>query len=936
MEDRYTPFKRKQFILSTILTRRNIIALLLLIQTIYTQVEISDANEIHQITFGNKYYLMVVNPGWGLSPILNHIESKCGYLQNMRNYLLHIIDAESICKKDDITRLGKCINYLSNSIYIDKITYLKIFNQQLVNMFPSEKGYLSIESENPDSFTRFLRGHKNTQDVLYILASLFLLSEGMKIPIEIVNDPKEGNRLVLVNKKEKKEGEKNSGDVFYINSPMVMLDEKGVPVYHQKTEDIVNFFKGIGYGSIRVPTEFLHNNPYKSLSDGNLLCNPIFLIQSYFFEYINTAGMYKRIAEIMYELLDRPSCIYGDDYELTWSPTRRYIIRKFFMIKNNYYLRISSLPRYIKHLRDIEKVCNDLYSQMPSVHKEVHSMHYPIPSYIRRKDRNIVTEDNYIEHLLFNLFVCFTFNQYTNRQTTSHLPSPSSHLVEFFDKNKCKIQSEDSTLRSDWCKMVLGNLSAENVFYTEEKNKIEFGLLNMLYAIKGLAGTNKELEVAINCVDGIIKKKRIDESDQAEIKESLQEAFKSLSLNKSIEVECESLKLIKTFSGRADIFTDENTSIVVSYSEYPFHSYRRLEIEMPHFIFDFTVVPTTPTEENTVDFNSINTQLCNMKEGVVALYSYIKWHIDQYLDIVLDKIAYVLDKEYTFTNKIALAMKSGYKSVPKNLLVIGDLDCIVYKAKIVEVFLIHSSTETLDITNPMVKFTSKLIDSVPLDDLRVRKIMLRGCLYNKNFGLYYPQIKYDVEEVLEPYKDSASAMLLIENLFSLDISLLAITNSFASLATLLKRYKSNKEKYFIFGSEQVSQKIIKKLSENKEDNADIKTILNTIRSCTDAMGDYCADNIFMGWLLHIGSLDENILILVFITIYDYIDTSNLTENVKALLRSKNIGHTIKSAVSLLLDNKSEIMKGEEDLSFKTGKYHKMLRFTRSLCSSEYS
>ncbi|OAG32573.1 hypothetical protein NEIG_02657, partial [Nematocida sp. ERTm5] len=210
------------------------------------------------------------------------------------------------------------------------------------------------------------------------------------------------------------------------------------------------------------------------------------------------------------------------------------------------------------------------------------------------------------------------------------------------------------------------------------------------------------------------------------------------------------------------------------------------------------------------------------------------------------------------------------------------------------------------------------------------------CLYNKNFGLYYPQIKYDVEEVLEPYKDPASVMLLIENLFSLDISLLAITNSFASLATLLKMYKSNKEKYFIFGSEQVSRKIIKKLSENKEDNADIKTILNTIRSCTDATGDYCADNIFMGWLLHIGSLDENIPLLAFKAIYDYIDTSNLTENVKALLRRGYINSMSKNISGLLLDNKSEIMKGEEDLSFKTGKYHKMLRFTRNLCLPECS
>ncbi|OAG33492.1 hypothetical protein NEIG_02485 [Nematocida sp. ERTm5] len=929
MEEKYTLFKRKQFRLSTIPIRRNIIALLLLIQIVYTQVELLETNKIHEITLGSRENVLI-NPNGEISPLKLHIMYKCGYMQNLRKHLAYIIDTESIHAKSKPPKRSIYSLYLLNSTHedSDKTKYLKEFNRQLVNMFPSEEGRLSIESESYDSFTRFLRAHEDTKDVFYVLASLFLLSEKVKIPIKVVNYRNEGNMLVL--KKETSETSKLRVELF-----MTILDKNGAPVYQKKTEDIVNFFKNVGYGSsLKVPIEFLRYYNIKDLSKGSFLCNPRFLIQSYIFEYIDDSCKYIKFVKAIYELLDEKTPINKNN--LSMLSDERAVNAYFSMFMEGRTRSSIETSEYIHAIANIEKVCSDLYSQMPSVHKEVHSMHYPIPSYIRRKDKNIVTEDNYIEHLLFDLFVCFTFNQYTNRQTTSHLSSPTSNLVEFFDRNMQKIQSEDSTLRSDWCKMVLGNLSAENVFYTEEKKQIEFGLLNMLYAIKGLAGTNKELEVAINCVDGIIKKKRIEESDQAEIKESLENVFKSLSLNKSIEVECESLKLIKTFSGRVDIFTKDNF-IVVSYREHSFHSYRRLEIEIPHFIFDFTVVPTTPSEGNTVDLSSINTQLCNTPIPEVRKDDCIKWHIEQYLSIQKNRIAHAMEKEYTFTNKIALALNSsGYNAIPVSLLLWENLDYMEYKAKIVEVFLIHSSTDTLDITNPMVKFTSKLIDSVPLDDPRVRKIMLRGCLYNKNFGLYYPQIKYDVEEVLEPYKDPASVMLLIENLFSLDISLLAITNSFASLATLLKMYKSNKEKYFIFGSEQVSRKIIKKLSENKEDNADIKTILNTIRSCTDATGDYCADNIFMGWLLHIGSLDENIPLLAFKAIYDYIDTSNLTENVKALLRRGYINSMSKNISGLLLDNKSEIMKGEEDLSFKTGKYHKMLRFTRNLCLPECS
>ncbi|OAG32520.1 hypothetical protein NEIG_01630 [Nematocida sp. ERTm5] len=113
-------------------------------------------------------------------------------------------------------------------------------------MFPSEEGRVPIESENPDSFTRFLREYEG--DDLYILASLFLLSKKVKILIEIVNDPEKGNSLVLKKKKE-------SG--FHINLPMGIIDTCGNFMYQQKTEDIVNFFKSIGHqSSLKVPKEF--------------------------------------------------------------------------------------------------------------------------------------------------------------------------------------------------------------------------------------------------------------------------------------------------------------------------------------------------------------------------------------------------------------------------------------------------------------------------------------------------------------------------------------------------------------------------------------------------------------------------------------------------------------------------------------------------------
>ncbi|KAI5166033.1 hypothetical protein NEIRO03_0696 [Nematocida sp. AWRm78] len=924
MDKRCTTIRSNKYVLSTILTKKYIIALLLLIKTLYAHVGMSDANEIDKMVLGSKNNI-AINSNGDLSSIKGYILHKCGYMKNLRHYLSYMIKIEPERIETNTAKLNRCTRYLLKYIYDcpENKTYLREFNQQLINMFPSERGHLSIESESSDSFTRFLRECKTKLDSLYVLASLFLLSEGVKIPIEIVNDPSKGNCLVL--KKKREFG-------FYINLSMNIMDTNGNLVYQQKTEDIVNFFKDGEEGdSLKVPCDFLFHYSYCGLSKGNFLFGPRFLIQSYFFEYIDTVDMYMDFVRIVYELINEqmPINMY---YPSTKSEKK--VINAFYWIfieKRNSW-RIKT-PYYVEEILKIENMWNNTGSQTPSLHKEVQSMRSPAPSYIRRKDRNSVTEDNYIEKVLFDLFVCFTFNQYINKHSTSHLPSPSSELKSFFEKNKHKIQNENSTLHSEWCEVV-NVLPSKGIFYTDNKKQIEFGLLNMLFSIEELAGANQELRSSIACLLTIIKRKHIEESDQAEIQNNLKNVFKSLSLNKSIEVECKNLKLEKTGSGKLEIFTDCDTPIVITYSEYPFYSYRYLEIEVPHITSNF--VPASSDNRDIFDIKYIGSELWDIITPEKSPDGDVKWHIEQYIDIEQDKIAHAIDSEYNFTNKILYSLHDGYSSIPNSLMLWGSLDCIEYKAKIVEMFLIHSSYETLSITNPMVQFTSKLIDSVPLDDPRVRKIMLRGCLYNKNFGLYYPKIKYDVGEILEPYMGVTcvlGSMVLIKPLFSSDIHHMAIANSFVSFANFLKKHRSSRERYIIFGSKDLCRKIIKANLRYTIEEEDMKFILNSIQRNTDASGDYCADNIFMGWLLHIGSLDDDIPVKITRAIYGYINYKNLTKNIKVLLQAECINSTAKNVLSLLICKKSKLLEGDEHLSLKVEKYQQIINFAEFMVKS---
>ncbi|KAI5169871.1 hypothetical protein NEIRO03_2727, partial [Nematocida sp. AWRm78] len=168
MEEKYILFKRKQFRLSTIPTGGNIIALLLLIQAVYAQVKLLETNKIHDMILKSSDNISI-NPNGEISPLKLHIMYKCGYMQNLRKHLAYIIDTESIHAKSKPPKRSIYSLYLLNSTHedSDKTKYLKKFNRQLVNMFPSEEGRLSIESESYDSFTRFLRAHKDKKDVFY-------------------------------------------------------------------------------------------------------------------------------------------------------------------------------------------------------------------------------------------------------------------------------------------------------------------------------------------------------------------------------------------------------------------------------------------------------------------------------------------------------------------------------------------------------------------------------------------------------------------------------------------------------------------------------------------------------------------------------------------------------------------------------------------------
>ncbi|KAI5156985.1 hypothetical protein NEPAR06_2430, partial [Nematocida parisii] len=365
------------------LNKNNILIILLLMtHSIYARLDTRDASTIQKMKLGDKDSQVVIDPEGGLSPFYQCIMERSGYIKNLRGYL-HAIDGS-----------GDQVGGYGSTIFKESSEYMQAFTQQLINMFPSEDRYLSIESENPDSFTRFLRRHEDRSDSLYILASLFLLSEGINIPIRIVESKVNKNKILILKKKKvkrpKEEEDRNISseydelekrkpsrrEGFHINLHMNIKkkNKEGKTVERtpqKKTEEIVSFFKSIATTNssycLKVPEEFSMPTTHEEFLKGNFLCNPKFLVQSYFFEYIDSVEMYEEFVRAVYELITEQ--ILNNDKKKSENISMK-TGKKAQEVFDSLFIKQDSaeLPSKVKYTEDfilVEHKLNDELQPMP-------------------------------------------------------------------------------------------------------------------------------------------------------------------------------------------------------------------------------------------------------------------------------------------------------------------------------------------------------------------------------------------------------------------------------------------------------------------------------------------------------------------------------------------------------------------------------------------
>ncbi|OAG32326.1 hypothetical protein NEIG_02647, partial [Nematocida sp. ERTm5] len=388
-----------------------------------------------------------------------------------------------------------------------------------------------------------------------------------------------------------------------------------------------------------------------------------------------------------------------------------------------------------------------------------------MPLYNRKKDEFVDAKfdrEDYIiiEPALLCLFFLFTFDSNTGRHDISHLPSPSKELKKFFAKYSDPLQVMDYTMHREWHRVV-EDLPNKDISYCsnlfDSRNEIQFGLLNMIYVIREIAGKNDtELNEKIKSMESIIdSSKNISEPGKNSILMNIQEICTYLSKNKKIKIQCKSFFTKKLKNGLMDtsIYYSPTFQIIYKKKEKDAGS---VVIEL----FGPNNEDGDPDHNGNIKCEVSENMLRNrdsvakktlrdIKKKYIEPKSYIGYIMRQYTDLYLNKISYAIKGKYRFTKRIQSILDSGYIN-PNGLLLCGNLETLQYKAEIIEIFLKKNQSYTesyrnaIGKNNPMVQFTRNLVGSVPINEYSVKEKFQSSGIYDGKYKDWYPWVEQDV------------------------------------------------------------------------------------------------------------------------------------------------------------------------------------------------
>ncbi|EIJ87338.1 hypothetical protein NEPAR07_0932 [Nematocida parisii] len=820
-----------------------IIKLLLVINHVHTKIALTDIQKIEQVVFDVNNNL-VINPDGPLNGLRGYLLDKSGYMHNKRFFSSEIdtfytmngsVNSESgqfVC--DCVRKKVKDHAYIDIDTDKAKKKYLIRYHTQLIRMFPSAGDNLSISAGRPNALIRFLKSKPVEQYSNYILAALLLLTEHVNISIGADLEKKGEEKLFL---------KRADGIREYFNLSLALNKKKTDQIwkdYHSETVEVIEFFKMcIEYPLLSPKTVngFTEPTTYEQFMTGNFLNTPQFLIQSYIYEFIKTKDDYIEFVKAVHTLL-------SDQMEYADTITRKSpkckkrkllerAYKKLFIKKEEF----INTKNHLSHIIQL-KSAMDENNPLPLV-EFIQSLSPTILPLYNRDTKEFVDNENTIysdcvESSILGMLCWLLYSTEMEKYSTVHLFSPSSDLLMFFKNYSIPSKSVTREMRLDWCRVVSGLSTNEEISYIKEKrNEIRSGLLNIFLIIEEVAGHSSEISEPINYLKKMLSEQQLDK--KFNVQSALLQIFRYLSNGRVTEVLCEDLRILNRTDNRPDIFG--KFQLICEFS-----TIFTLDISSGHCSV------TLMNSSSTRHIHQIKNELSSIQREYTNPSTYIECIIMQYITVELNKINCSINNTVYIPKKQILHHLSNYKNSVSEIFLFGRISHIYTKTFIVMAFLSYFEGREFPLNDSFVRFTKNIIGSTVLNGRTQRQHIMSVLLFNSCSTIYYTNIQYTFNDFINYEYNPYLVTDILKDI--LEEKAFSVRTSMGSFKCLLKILAPTAQFYTLLRRETTFYYLSSLISRSSDSLNTLFMAITYVNSIITRDMEFTSSDIYIYWLMH--------------------------------------------------------------------------------------
>ncbi|KAI5136971.1 hypothetical protein NEAUS05_1680, partial [Nematocida ausubeli] len=898
---------------------------LVIMQSILARIDMEDIKTVHETFVGEKQDV-VINPRGPLNLLRGYIGNQNGYMYNKR-FFSSEIDTDYILSKKEISDENEQeYNFkrkpVNDRVHKDMDTktpegrYLSMYHTLLIKMFPSADGDLSIEAGRSNALTNFLRADHVKKDTKYILAALLLLSEGVDIKIAVDYKGKKNN-LVIKSKTCKKK--------VFVNVEMhtagidPVTNEHSENIYQSEAAGIVKFYMQCKDNSLlKKGGEFAMPATKEEFESGKFLNNAAFLIQTYIYEFIDTAEDYKDFVNAAHELLVDQVTEKENPEQTKKKGKKGRIFDELFVAKEELSENIKYIEKFYSFIKTINENTNFPFCNANQLPKYTRVPRCKLDKSGFEKDQALYYS-NCVETALLGLFCCLAYNPETGEYETDHMgEGVSDELRDFFGDYPKPTEITNFEMHKQWSKVV-ACLKNEKIDYMQIKNELFPGVGNIFLVIAEITGQKADILELVECIENECRTGELDNKQKEYISNKIESIVKALSKNKNVRVECKQMRLKTRPNGKADIFAEIN--IIYTFGK----AYNGISLDIIQEHANLVLLPSS---------NTSSAYIKKKYEEVKNIYSgincYIGYIADQYISAELDVLSCSdYDLRVKFADKIFQAIPEGPECISK-ISVLGKLVSYHVKGTIIMDFIISTIDKEVGPTNPLTRFTANILGSVPLNDYVSRRLMMLLFPFHASWQKFYPRLGFKPSEPI-PKEDAIWIRLSELKEWLCDTIIRHFSEPAASKAICnYLRATVNNPRMIDVSVEFITRPVlIHRIMSNAmiEDLVEIQS--NIEEYMKEHMKDYNLNYVYIIWFIHVCSDDSRFSLESAKTVYDFIVFDDYPSPFKFKKEMSGPAEYFEKSLSTLEENKTLFCSEDDRKSME--KYDAMLEYFSEFC-----